>query len=70
MMKVNAEEISKLFKNDVEGDYIGQYYYFNDINFMEEDDNYDFTLHGHSNKEKKIKESASVKQKLKIFKKM
>ena len=50
MMKVNAEEISKLFKNDVEGDYIGQYYYFNDINFMEEDDNYDFTLYGHSNK--------------------
>ena len=55
MMKVNAKEISKLFKKDVEGYYMGQYYYFNDINVMEEDNNYDFTLYGHSNKEKKSK---------------
>ena len=44
MIKDNAKEISKLSKNDAEDGYIGEHYYFNDNNFIEEDEDYDYTL--------------------------
>lgn len=49
MIKDIAKEISKLLKNDGEDDYIRDHYYFNDNDFIEENRNYGFTLHGRSN---------------------